>query len=775
MMTETQHIDEFRQEVRRFLKENLPPEITAKVKGGYELNKDELLAWHKCLYARGWAAPGWPEAYGGPGWSEAQKYVFEEECARGHAPQLIPMGLITVAPLLIAYASEEQKARYLPPILKGEEVWCQGFSEPEAGSDLAALRCRAVRDGDDYIVTGSKIWTTHAQWADWCELLVRTCSDGPRQKGITVLLVDMKSPGITVQPLPSLDGLHVLNQVFFEDVRVPVTQRVGEEGEGWTLLKSTIGHERVLNADVGRSKTLLHRLRHIAARETRHGAPLLSHLPFAMTVARFAVRVKALELCVMRVINDPALALRPESSLLKIRGTELQQDISRETSDALGPYALPYHRDVLSKGWPSDPVGPDYCATPTPFYFFWRKASISAGTNEVQRNIIAKSLLSSDFSADIQGLSEEQKMLQETSRRFLREEYGFTDRRKAMQSGDGYREKIWSDFAEMGWLALPFAEADGGLGGTALDLLLLSEVFGASLVNEPYLASVVLGGGIIAATATEDQKERLLSPLFDGSRKLAFAYAEPQSGYDVGPLKTCASRTDGKWSLTGHKSVVLGAPLAGTLLVTATCADKPGETAVFAVNSQADGVTLISYPTIDGRAAADVHLDGAVAELLGPDPGKSDQAVAKVLRQATLAAIGEAVGAMEAAVTLTKEHLNTRVQFGKPLAALQVLQHRLVDMFIAAEEARALGRWAAETLDQGRDEESDYALSLAKAYIGDAGRMVGEQAIQLHGAIAITDEFHIGHYLKRLTAIDKLFGDTDHHLMRLVKTAGREE
>ena len=164
-----------------------------------------------------------------------------------------------------------------------------------------------------------------------------------------------------------------------------------------------------------------------------------------------------------------------------------------------------------------------------------------------------------------------------------------------------------------------------------------------------------------------------------------------------------------------------------------------------------------------------------MAELLGPDPGKSDQAVAKVLRQATLAAIGEAVGAMEAAVTLTKEHLNTRVQFGKPLAALQVLQHRLVDMFIAAEEARALGRWAAETLDQGRDEESDYALSLAKAYIGDAGRMVGEQAIQLHGAIAITDEFHIGHYLKRLTAIDKLFGDTDHHLMRLVKTAGREE
>lgn len=770
MNLDTEEINKFREEVRQFLSDNLPPDTAAKVKGGYELGKNELLAWHKRLYGQGWAAPGWPAEYGGPGWTEAQRYVFEDECAQGFAPQLIPMALITVAPLLIAFGSETQKARYLPPILRGEEVWCQGFSEPEAGSDLASLRCKAVRDGDHYIINGSKIWTTHAQWADWCELLVRTSADGPRQHGITVLLADMKSPGITIQPLPSLDGLHVLNQVFFDNVRVPVEQRVGEEGEGWNLLKSTIGHERVLNADVGRSKMLLRRLHEIGKRETRYGKPLAAHLPFAVSFARFEVRLRALELCALRVINDATLALRPEASMLKIRGTELQQDISRHLSDSLGPYALPHHRKVLSQGWEGTPVGPDYSATPTPFYFFWRKASISAGTNEVQRNIIAKSLLSSGLRGDAQGLSEEQKMLQEMALRFMRDEYTFPKRQEMMGRDPGYSENIWSKFADMGWLALPFSEDVGGYGGTSLDLLLLMETFGASLVNEPFLGSVILGGGIVAAVATKDQRDRLLPPLFEGKHKLAFAYSEPGSGFELGPIKTRAFRLNNGWRLQGHKSIVLGAPFAGTLLVTADCDETQSGAAVFAIDAEAQGLSLISYPTIDGRYAAEVHMEDVVAELLGHEPGNIDKNVVQVVRKATLAVIGEAIGAMEAAVRLTREHLNTRVQFGKPLASFQVLQHRLVDMFIATEEARSLARWAANTLDQGTDEEGDHALSTAKIYVGQAGRMVGEHAVQLHGAIAITDEFYIGHYLKRLTAIDKLFGDTDHHLMQLIQS-----
>ncbi len=394
MSTDPSEIDLFRDDVRAFLATALRPEMAARVEAGYALGRDELMEWHRLLHARGWIAPGWPREAGGTGWSEEQRYVFDEECALASAPLLIPMALTIVGPLLIAHGSEAQKRRHLPAILSGEEIWCQGFSEPEAGSDLAALRCRATREGDDYLVEGSKIWTTQAHWADWCLLLVRTASEGRKQQGITILLVDMKSPGITVRPLPSLDGLHVLNQVFFAGVRVPRTQRVGAEGEGWGILKSVIGHERVLVADVGRSRMLLRRLCRIAATERRRGRPLAEEPRFAARLARLAVRLKALELCVLRVVNDPALALRPEASMLKLRGTELQQEMSRLMSDALGPYALPYHRAVLTEGWgDARPVGPDYAATPTPFYFFWRKASISAGTNEVQRNIIAKSLL----------------------------------------------------------------------------------------------------------------------------------------------------------------------------------------------------------------------------------------------------------------------------------------------------------------------------------------------------------------------------------------------
>lgn len=393
MSREPTEIAEFRHEVRGFLANALPPEVAARVEAGAALSRDELMDWHRRLFEQGWVAPGWPVEHGGTGWSEAQKYAFEEECALAGAPSLIPMALTIVGPLLIAFGSDEQKARHLPAILGGDEIWCQGFSEPDAGSDLASLKCRAVRDGDHYVVDGSKIWTTQAHWADWCLLLVRTSSEGRKQQGISILLVDMTSPGITVRPLPSLDGLHVLNQVFFDGVRVPLGQRVGEEDDGWRLLKATIGHERVLVADVGRCKTMLRRLRRIAGCERRHGRPLAEEPRFRARLARLEIRLKALELCALRVVNDPALAVRPEASMLKVRGTELQQDISRATSDALGLYALPYHPEVLTEGWLGEPVGPDYAATPTPFYFFWRKASISAGTNEIQKTIIAKSLL----------------------------------------------------------------------------------------------------------------------------------------------------------------------------------------------------------------------------------------------------------------------------------------------------------------------------------------------------------------------------------------------
>lgn len=384
----TGELDGFRAEVRCFLTNALPDELAARVKAGHTLSRDELMFWHRTLHGRGWVAPGWPTEHGGAGWSILQRHVFDEECSDAGAPSIIPMGLTIVGPLLIAHGTDEQRARYLPRILDGSEIWCQGWSEPEAGSDLASLRCHAERVDDEYVVNGTKIWTTFAQWADRCMLLARTATGDRRQFGITILLVDMRDPGVSVRPLPSLDGMHVLNQIYFDNVRVPVSDRVGPEDEGWSLLKSTVGHERILNADVGRARAMLDRLIRIVQATPGAQPGLVSR------AARAAIRFRALEVLVMRALDSSDPANAPGTSVIKVRGTELQQEISWLMSEALGLYGLPYLPEVMQAGWQDEtPIGPDDAATVTPFYLFWRKASISAGTSEIMRNLIAQQIL----------------------------------------------------------------------------------------------------------------------------------------------------------------------------------------------------------------------------------------------------------------------------------------------------------------------------------------------------------------------------------------------
>ncbi|NMJ44449.1 pimeloyl-CoA dehydrogenase large subunit [Roseomonas sp. JC162] len=381
-------LDGFRAEVRGFLTSALPRALAARAKAGHTLSRDELMFWHRVLHERGWVAPGWPRDYGGAGWTILQRHIFDEESARAGAPSVIPMALTIVGPLLIAHGTDEQRARYLPRILDGSEIWCQGWSEPEAGSDLASLRCHAERVGDEYVINGTKIWTTFAQWADRCMLLARTASGDRRQFGITILLVDMRRPGVSVRPLPSLDGMHVLNQVYFDDVRVPVSDRVGLEDQGWGLLKSTVGHERILNADVGRARAMLDRLIRIV--QAGPGA----QPGLRIRIARAAIRFRALETLVLRALDSPDPANASGASLIKVRGTELQQELSWLMSEALGLYGLPLLPDVMQDGWQDEtPIGPEDAATVTPFYLFWRKASISAGTSEIMRNLIAQQVL----------------------------------------------------------------------------------------------------------------------------------------------------------------------------------------------------------------------------------------------------------------------------------------------------------------------------------------------------------------------------------------------
>jgi alkylation response protein AidB-like acyl-CoA dehydrogenase len=384
-------LQSFREVVRDFLARSLPTNIRHKQSLGIAHSKEELIEWQRILHRRGWAALHWPTQYGGTGWSLEQKMIFEEECALADAPDLLAQGLTIVGPMIIHAGSEAQKRRFLPNILDGSEVWCQGFSEPGAGSDLAALSCRAVRDGDDYVVNGTKIWTSHAHWADWCLLLVRTATLG-KKRGITVLLTSMRSPGVRVRALPSLDGAHVLNQLYFDDVRIPVANRIGAQDDGWTVVKAIIGNERILNANLGRSKAMLRRLDEILAAERSGAATLAEDAGIRRRVAQLHIELHALECTVLRWMGEPDIAVKPETSLLKLRGTELQQRISELMSEAVGHYALPFDPDCVNGSMPARPIGPAYAGSLTPFYFFHRKASISAGTSEVMRNMIAAEL-----------------------------------------------------------------------------------------------------------------------------------------------------------------------------------------------------------------------------------------------------------------------------------------------------------------------------------------------------------------------------------------------
>jgi alkylation response protein AidB-like acyl-CoA dehydrogenase len=389
----------FRDEVRAFLREQLSPEISGKVLEGYELGREELVQWQRRLHDRGWGGMGWPKQFGGPGWNSVQQYIFDEESALAGAPRLIPFGTKMVAPVIMAFGSPAQQQRFLPPISSGEEWWCQGYSEPGAGSDLASLKTRAERDGEHYVVNGQKTWNTLGQYADWIFCLVRTDAHAKQQSGITFLLIDMKTPGITVRPIILLDGGHEVNEIWFENVRVPVQNRIGEENKGWTYAKFLLGHERTNIAGIGIAKRELKRLKTIAAAERKNGRPLIEDPLFAAHVAQVEIDLWALEITNLRVLSADrrSAGVGPEASILKIKGTEIGQRISELLMHAVGPYALPYRREAMEAGWQFDPTreppGPRYASTLAGAYLNQRKLSIFGGTNEIQKNIISKMII----------------------------------------------------------------------------------------------------------------------------------------------------------------------------------------------------------------------------------------------------------------------------------------------------------------------------------------------------------------------------------------------
>jgi len=395
---------EFQQEVRDWIAEAYTPELRAKMamsKNGY-LDKEGQVEWQKRLYEKGWVAPNWPEKYGGPGLSPSERYILNMELSAAGTPTVSPMGISMVAPVLMAFGSEEQKAKYLPPILRSDVWWCQGYSEPGAGSDLASLQMSAVRDGDDYVLNGSKIWTTHAQWADMIFCLVRTSKEGKTQEGISFIIFPMTTPGITISALPTLDGplegQQEINQVFFENVRVPIAEAlVGEENKGWTYAKYLLQFERG-NAYAPGLRNMLRKARKIASLEQSEGEALIRDHDFSRKLANMEIKIDSLDATEQRIFSalSAGQAVGPESSMLKCEGSDTQQAITELILEATGSYAAPFIKDsfaVARAGANADLPMPQYAVPVAPSYFNYRKTSIYAGSNEIQRNIMAKMVL----------------------------------------------------------------------------------------------------------------------------------------------------------------------------------------------------------------------------------------------------------------------------------------------------------------------------------------------------------------------------------------------
>jgi len=382
----------FRAEVKQWVAENLPADLSHKVHNALRLTRDDMQRWARILGSKGWLGYGWPKQFGGPGWNAVQKHLFEEECAMAGAPRIVPFGPVMVAPVIMAFGSPEQQQRFLPGIASGDVWWSQGYSEPGSGSDLASVKTRAERAGNKYIVNGQKTWTTLGQYGEWIFCLVRTSTEGKPQTGISFLLIDMKSPGVTVRPIILLDGEHEVNEVFFDNVEVPAENLIGEENKGWTYAKHLLAHERTNIADVNRAKRELERLKRIARAEG-----VYDDLRFRDQIALLEVDIVALEMLVLRVLSAEKSGKNSldVAGLLKIRGSEIQQRYTELMMQAAGPYSLPFVHEAMEAGWQGDFVGAAHCAPLAGTFFNYRKTTIYGGSNEVQRNIVSQTVLGS--------------------------------------------------------------------------------------------------------------------------------------------------------------------------------------------------------------------------------------------------------------------------------------------------------------------------------------------------------------------------------------------
>ncbi|ASC67128.1 acyl-CoA dehydrogenase [Achromobacter denitrificans] len=758
----------FRAEIRQVLEEALPEDIRAAVQAQCLVTREQAQRWHAILHARGWGAPGWPREHGGSGWSLAQQAIFREELAACDAPRYENLGIDTIGPTLMRYGTPQQCATFLPRILSFEDFWAQGYSEPDAGSDLASLRTAARRDGDHYVLNGTKIWQSYGHWANWVLVLARTHPGASRkQDGISVLLVDMTSPGVTVRPIRFMHGgtLHV--QIFFDDVRVPSANLVGVEHSGWSVAKGLLVTERLFVARVAECKAELQTTRRLAAGRGPGATSLLVNDVYARRLAELDIRARALEAAWWPAVAAVECGEKPElaASLLKLQGNEVLQDTHQLQLDLLGSDALVFDPEATMGQPSSPPLSPGHAGNLSMHVWRYRGITLGGGTSEIQRGIIAKAIFGGQSELDLPPpLPEQQTMLDDGLRRLLGETYDFERRRAVLEASATRDETFWTGFGELGLRSLMVPERDGGFGGNLADLAPVMSALGEFLVLDPVLWSHLLPLQLLLDAPSYEGRSTSIAALIEG-QPIAFAHDERGVPLTV--------RRDGDdWRLSGHKTLVLGGDIASRLLASARL--ESGGCALFDCPTNAAGVRVRRYRLHDGRGAADfvfdnVPLSGS-ARVAGPE--RTDSIIDEARAFAIVALCAETLGAMRQALALTIEYMRTRKQFGHSLADNQALQHRVVDHYRNWSHARALLNEAIAGWDTASPPERAMRISAAKWMAGRAGRGIALDSLQLHGAVGFQDETAISHYARRLVANDTLLGDSVFHLGRFAALNG---
>ena len=779
-MTQRRNPEEFRAEIRDFFAQNLPADMARRNRTAVHQTKEDAQAWISVLARKGWSVPSWPAEFGGPGWTPLESYIFEEECMLAGAPWINIQGVYLIGPVLHAFGTEEQKRRYLPGIIDGTEFWAQGFSEPNSGSDLASLRTRAVRDGDEYVIDGQKIWTTGAMDSDMLFCLVRTGTGEKAHAGISFILVPTHAKGVTVRPIKSLDEGYSLCEVFFESVRVPAGNLVGAEGQGWEIARFLLAGERISGADLPRNKRNLEILKEIASAERAGSGRLIDDPVHASRIAALEIDLIALEASIIDIVtNEAKYDNVPVASLVKLHGSELMQSLLKLEVDALGPYAAAYYPQGhdLAEGRGIAP-GPGHAANVTAEYMYRRAATIYGGSNEIQKNIVSKALFSMAGPVEQPLGDDDLQLLARSVEQFLDRDYGHDRRQALIAGGRDAQRQGWNGLAELGWLAAGLPEEAGGLGGGAAAVAVIAERIGRGLVLEPYVGCAVLAGKLIEVAAEGERRRSLLEELASGVSVIGVAHDEAAARSRLAHVAATAARKGDGWVLNGRKIMVLGGALCDRLLVSARTAggttDRAG-ISLFVVDLPAKGVALQPYRTIDQRLAMDIELTDLQlpAEALVGEAGSALAALETAYDHATVALCAEAIGAMERAFWIARDYLSTRKQFGSSLSQFQVLRHRLVDMYVELEMGRAIVNRAVSSVDALEGLERRLLVAAMKARVGRAGHLVATQAIQLHGGIGMTDEYIVGHYLKRLHVADALFGNTHFHTaLRAAALAG---